>query len=75
MSIANLFCGQRREGDVQQAVETALQMHTPSFELTVLPIDILLDEEKGGLTRSVSVQNWIRLIQAGRILAVGGGPP
>eukprot|EP00959_Pyramimonas_sp_CCMP1952_P149431 3126875-Pyramimonas_sp.AAC.1 len=29
--IANLFCRQRREGDIQQAVEISLETHTPSF--------------------------------------------
>ena len=73
--VANLFCGQRRAGDVQQAIELSLAQYTPSFELIVLSVDILLDSDIGDLRKSSSIQCFADHIWSGRIAALGGGPP
>lgn len=75
MFVALLFCGQRRQHDIQHSIEIQLHQATPSFELVVLAVDILLDKEKGDLTRAGTLQLWSGHVRAGRVIALGGGPP
>eukprot|EP00959_Pyramimonas_sp_CCMP1952_P229049 4789425-Pyramimonas_sp.AAC.1 len=49
--------------------------YTPSFELAVLSVDILLDKELGDLRKRSSIDCFAAHIRAGRTVALGGGPP
>ena len=73
--ILNLFCGQRRQGDIQQAVELDLEVNLIDIEIRVLSIDIVIDSQLGDLTRPGTVEVWAAHIRAGRVQLVGGGLP
>eukprot|EP00959_Pyramimonas_sp_CCMP1952_P370704 7763913-Pyramimonas_sp.AAC.1 len=73
--IANLLCGQMREGTVQHAVEIprrAIPRRLSSLSCRLICCSI---KSQGHLTRPGSAQSWIRHIKVGRIVALGGGPP
>ena len=71
--ILNLFCGQRRSGDIQYSVELELAINLIDVEIRVLSLDIILDPILGDLTCPDTVSTWATHIKEGRVQIVGGG--
>eukprot|EP00959_Pyramimonas_sp_CCMP1952_P312635 6544130-Pyramimonas_sp.AAC.1 len=71
--IANLFCGQRRQGDIQAAAEISIETIVPNVELRVLSIDIIIGKEAGDIGKPATISLWSGHIRAGRVAAAGKG--
>ncbi len=73
--LLNLFCGARRQGDIQEQFELAGSLHSSHFSVFVLSVDVVIDPVRCDLTNAGTLEQWRQHIRAGRIAGVGGGPP
>ena len=71
--LLNLFCGKRRDDDIQCAVEYQTQLY--GVCLFVLSIAIAINQVLGDLGHAAALRHWLRLATAGQIFAVFAGPP
>ena len=73
MLILHLFCGHRREGDIPEYL-VDLQS-PPGIHITLVPVDIILDPERGDLSCKRVREKWIFYAMTGSILGMIAGPP
>ena len=71
--VIHLYSGRRRRGDLQQCFE---QLQLPdALCLTVLSVDVAVDENKCDLMSPQVQTRWLHLIASGVVAAVISGPP
>ena len=70
--VINLFCGQRREGDIQECFEILI---SDMYPVCLLSVDIINDRKLGDLRREDTIALWISLFDARAILGFAAGPP
>lgn len=71
--VLNLFSGQRRDGDLQQHIETTIR--SSPLPIVVLSLDIINDYVRGDLSNHTTILYWQYKMMTGWILALIGGPP
>ena len=52
MFIVNMFCGVRRAGDVQDAIEVLHHSATSDFDIWVLSLGVVVDAVRGDLSHA-----------------------
>eukprot|EP00959_Pyramimonas_sp_CCMP1952_P008922 186457-Pyramimonas_sp.AAC.1 len=69
----NIFCGRRRQGDIQWHLSD-LQA-TSDVQVTTLSLDNAIDHIWGDLTREATIQEWSEHFRHHRVWITGGVPP
>jgi len=71
--IVHFFSGYRREGDLHQIVEHAVQ--TNGDQILVLSVDLCMQRQKADLATHSALVWWKSRAHAGQLISIGGGPP
>ena len=71
--VVHFFSGYRREGDLHQIIEQAVQ--TNGDQIFVLSVDLCMQRQKADLATHSALVWWKSRAYAGQLISIGGGPP
>eukprot|EP00435_Cladocopium_sp_Y103_P029303 s270_g7.t1 len=72
--VIHAFSGRRRPGDLQWFMEKFADQRHVDF-LSVVSLDLVIDEQWGDLGRRATYDFWLTAIKSGYVLGFLGGPP
>ena len=72
--VLHAFAGRRRLGDYQWFLED-LMKHAEGVYLTVVSLDLVIDERYGDLSDRETQEFWLHGIRQGWVHSFLGGPP
>ena len=71
--VLHLFAGEKRDGDLQDALHG---MVAPSgYSVVILAVDIIFDSVRADLSVKSNQERWLNYIRRGFVLAIFAGPP
>ena len=69
----HLFAGEKREGDLQDALNSIPM--PDKYSVVILAVDIIFDSVRGDLSNKKTQERWLSYIRRGFVLAMFAGPP
>ena len=72
--ILHAFSGRRRRGDLQDFIDK-VSLTMPTVHLTVVSLDIVVNEQLGDVRMPETKAFWLRGVREGFIVAMVAGPP